>query len=96
MTRRFLLICICWTLLTLVAGLIGVWRIHSHPIEGVSSELRASKLGLSMGALTATGYALVWLMTALTARRMKTHPSRKNEPLKDKNFGTSRKEDTSL
>lgn len=69
MTKRFVLICACWTLLTLAAGLVGVWRIHTHPIQGVPSELRASKLGLSIGALTATGYAAFWLISALTARK---------------------------
>ena len=69
MTKQLVLICTCWTLLTLTGGLIGVWRIHLHPIVGVPSELRASKLGLSMGALTATGYAVFWLISALTARK---------------------------
>jgi hypothetical protein len=67
--KRLILICAPWTLLTLTAGLLGVWRIHTHPLEGVPAEVRAAKLGLGIGALTATGYALMWLILALTARK---------------------------
>lgn len=69
MRKPFVLVCFFWTLLTLLAGLIGVWIIHRHPDPGVPSKLRASKLGLGIGALTATGYALFWLITALTAKK---------------------------
>jgi hypothetical protein len=76
--KRFYLICALWTLLTLTAGLFGVWRIQTHPVPGVSAEVRAGKLGLSIGALTATGYAMFWLILALTAR--KKHPSQDLDP----------------
>jgi hypothetical protein len=67
--KRLILICILWTILTLTGGFLGVWRIHTHPIPGVPAELRASKLGLGIGALTATGYAVFWLILAFTARK---------------------------
>lgn len=73
MSKRFLFICTLWTGLTLLGGLIGVWRIHTHPVPEVPSELRASKLGLGIGALTATGYAAFWLLFALTARKRTPH-----------------------
>lgn len=69
MKKQFLLVCVGWTLLTLLAGVLGVWQIHRHPEPGVPSELRAAKLGLGIGALTATGYALFWLLLALTTQK---------------------------
>lgn len=82
MKKRFLLVCTLWTGLTLLGGLIGVWRIHTQPVPGVPSELRASKLGLGLGALTATGYAAFWLLFALTARKRTRHQdSIASEPL---------------
>jgi hypothetical protein len=69
MKKRWIRICIPWTLLTLTLGFLGVWRIHAHPIPGVPAEIRAAKLGLGIGALTATGYAGFWLILALTARK---------------------------
>ena len=38
--KRLILPCLCWTMLTLLAGMIGVWQIHTHPIAGVPAELR--------------------------------------------------------
>ncbi len=67
MRKRLLLICGVWTLLTFSGGIFGVWQIHEYPVPGVSAELRAGKLGLGIGALTATGYAVFWLILALTA-----------------------------
>lgn len=69
MKKRFLLVCVCWTLLTLLAGLVGVWQIHNHPDPATPSQLRAAKLGMGIGALTATGYAAFWLIFALTAKK---------------------------
>ncbi len=67
--KRLVLPCLCWTVLTLLAGLIGVWQIHTHHIAGVPAELRAGKLGMGIGALTAAGYAVIWLATTLSARK---------------------------
>ena len=72
MRKRWLLMCAVWTLMTLAVGFFGVWRIHTQPIPHVPAELRAAKLGLGIGALTATGYAVFWLVLALAAR--KKHP----------------------
>lgn len=69
MRKRFLLLCGLWTMLTLTAGLLGVWRIHAHPLPHVPAEVRAARLGLGIGALTATGYAVFWLILALTAKK---------------------------
>ena len=68
--KRLILPCLLWTVLMLSAGLAGVWRIHTHPLTGVPAELRAAKLGMGIGALTATGYAVLWLATALSARKI--------------------------
>jgi len=91
MTKRLLSICAGWTLAVLLAGLAGVWRIHAHPQPGVSQEMRAAKLGLSLGALTATGYAVFWLILALSAKR--SH--QKNDDQDRPNTGTSPIEETS-
>lgn len=67
--KRLIPICGLWTVLTLTVGLLGVWRIHTEPIPGVPAELRAGRLGMGIGALTATGYAAFWLILTLTARK---------------------------
>ena len=78
--KRLILVSSLWTLLTLTIGLIGVWRIHTHPVVGVPAELRAAKLGLGIGALTATGYAAFWLILALTARKKPREPKPPDSP----------------
>ena len=69
MRKRWLVMCAVWTLLTLSVGAFGVWRIHTNPLPHVPGELRAARLGLGIGALTATGYAAFWLILALSARK---------------------------
>jgi hypothetical protein len=71
MGKRWIGMCAAWTLITLTVGFFGVWRIHQNPLPDVPSELRAARLGLGIGALTATGYAAFWLILALTARKKK-------------------------
>jgi hypothetical protein len=81
MRKRWIVMCAVWTMATLAVGLFGVWRIHTNPNPDVPAELRAAKLGLGIGALTATGYAAFWLILALSAK--KKSPNVPNENSKE-------------
>lgn len=50
-----------WTALIFVIGGVGIWYIGAHPISGVRTEARASKLGGGVGVLATLGYGCIWL-----------------------------------
>ena len=59
--KRLAILSTIWLLLVIGIGFWGVWRITAHPLEGFSSEDRASQLGVGLGFLASVGLAGLWL-----------------------------------